>query len=95
MPAKEMPVKMKVRYCGTAAGQAEEIAVGGMRFVRGFVYQLDAADVERCRLLTRGGFELAEDSAPAQAPAGVVTLPLPELPASKRNRSPLRAEGGV
>jgi hypothetical protein len=47
--------KQKLVYLGTAPGQAECVQIGGLRFERGEVYELDAELAER--LLARGGFD--------------------------------------
>ena len=50
--------KTKIVYLGTAPGQAESVFIGGLRFERGEVYNLDAELAER--LLAAGGFDVVK-----------------------------------
>lgn len=52
----------KLMYLGTAPGQAESVLIGGHRFERGEVYELDAELAER--LLARGGFDVVKPPRP-------------------------------
>jgi hypothetical protein len=45
---------MKLRYVGTAPGQAEEIRISGAKYQRGNVYDVDEATAKV--LLRKGGF---------------------------------------
>jgi len=52
--------KTKVLFTGIAPGQAECVQIGGLRFERGEVYELDAELAER--LLARGGFDVVKQA---------------------------------
>lgn len=51
---------MKVKYMGTAPGQAEQIQLGFFVFERGETYDINARAVADMKLRERGGFVVAE-----------------------------------
>lgn len=62
--------KQKLKYLGTARGQAESVLIGGLCFERGEIYELDAELAER--LLVRGGFDVVKPAKSAKRDDAIV-----------------------
>lgn len=61
----------KIVYLGTARGQAESVLIGGLRFERGEVYELDAELAER--FLASGGFDVVKPARSAKRDLVIVS----------------------
>jgi hypothetical protein len=59
--------KTKVKYLGTAPGQAGSVSIGGHVYKRGDIYELDTELAEA--LIARGGFDVVKPPRPKPAAA--------------------------